>query len=461
LVLTGTGTAGAYHAGVLRALDEAGVKIDIVAGRGIGVVGAMFAAVDGGARLWSANGLWRHDRVAHLYRWRRSLRVAAWTLAVALSLLLVPAAALVVGLLVYPIALLLQAVDLEAGAALGLGYRSLLDRVFQSDALPTILPRLVTLVLVVLVGTLVAGAFAAGLRGSARRRVSGPLWWRLLRAPLMASSASQLFLDGVWQLMRGATPIARPGVGDLGARYSELLSENVGQPGFRELIVTAHDIDARCDLVFALLGEPYRQRFFLKRVGPEGTHRHLETLDLTGVARSHATDALVGALALPAATEPHLLVFAPESVWRGEAHRLCDRPDAIGRLLEEVALAGAEQAIVVAGVPSASGPHALRSGRLDARGQVGEYLASIETSSLQDAVSARTGLFQAIFQIRPAHNPLGPFDFRGAYDERSDRMAGLAELVDRGYEDGYRQFVDPVVGASGERLERTPLRAAP
>src|SRR3989441_7246373 len=39
LVLTGTGTAGAYHAGVLRALHEAGVKLDIVAGRGIGVVG--------------------------------------------------------------------------------------------------------------------------------------------------------------------------------------------------------------------------------------------------------------------------------------------------------------------------------------------------------------------------------------------------------------------------------------
>ena len=55
-MLTGTGTAGAYHAGVLRALHEAGVKIDLVAGRGIGRIGAMFAAVDGGARLWDANG---------------------------------------------------------------------------------------------------------------------------------------------------------------------------------------------------------------------------------------------------------------------------------------------------------------------------------------------------------------------------------------------------------------------
>ena len=51
LVLTGTGTAGAYHAGVLRALHEAGVRVDLVAGRGIGAVGAMFAAVDGGQRL--------------------------------------------------------------------------------------------------------------------------------------------------------------------------------------------------------------------------------------------------------------------------------------------------------------------------------------------------------------------------------------------------------------------------
>ena len=39
LVLTGTGTSGAYHAGVLRALDESGVKIDLVVGSGVGTVG--------------------------------------------------------------------------------------------------------------------------------------------------------------------------------------------------------------------------------------------------------------------------------------------------------------------------------------------------------------------------------------------------------------------------------------
>ena len=43
-------------------------------------------------------------------------------------------------------------------------------------------------------------------------------------------------------------------------------------------------------------------------------------------------------------------------------------------------------------------------------------------------------------------NPIGPLDFEGAYDERSDRYQSLGELLDRGYEDAYRQFVEPIVG---------------
>ena len=77
LVLTGTGTAGAYHAGVLRALHEAGVKLDVVAGRGIGAVSALFAAIDGGQSLWNDKGFWQAPAVRTLYEWRRSLRLAA------------------------------------------------------------------------------------------------------------------------------------------------------------------------------------------------------------------------------------------------------------------------------------------------------------------------------------------------------------------------------------------------
>ena len=81
LVLTGTGTAGAYHAGVLRALHEAGVRVDLIAGRGIGALGALFAAVDGGQRLWDAAGIWKQPSIRGAYRWRLPLRVGGWALA--------------------------------------------------------------------------------------------------------------------------------------------------------------------------------------------------------------------------------------------------------------------------------------------------------------------------------------------------------------------------------------------
>ena len=58
LVFTGSGTTGAYHAGVLKALDESGVKIDVVVGSGVGTVAAAYAAVMGGPRLYGSGGFW-------------------------------------------------------------------------------------------------------------------------------------------------------------------------------------------------------------------------------------------------------------------------------------------------------------------------------------------------------------------------------------------------------------------
>src|SRR5438094_8663141 len=81
LILTGTGTAGAYHAGVLRALHESGVKLDVVAGRGIGVVGALFAAIDGAQRLWDQKGFWSAPVVRSLYGFRFIARLLCWAVA--------------------------------------------------------------------------------------------------------------------------------------------------------------------------------------------------------------------------------------------------------------------------------------------------------------------------------------------------------------------------------------------
>ncbi len=161
-------------------------------------------------------------------------------------------------------------------------------------------------------------------------------------------------------------------------------------------------------------------------------------------------DVLAAALSMPVVNDAWPVTFSPESYWRGETHRLCDRPEAIGRVLEEVQEAGVEQVILVLPGPSFSSPHVLADQRLDGRGRLGEWLAAAEMAATRDAVRSRDGDFRSLFLIGADHNPLGPFDFTGAYDERSDRVQSLSELVDRGYEDAYRQFIEPEVGAGGE-----------
>ena len=147
-----------------------------------------------------------------------------------------------------------------------------------------------------------------------------------------------------------------------------------------------------------------------------------------------------------------MIGFAPEGPWKGESHRLCDRPGSVARLFEEVAAAGAEQVIVVAALPPQGRPHELSSERGDLRGHAAESLSGFEAAALRDVLEQWTGRFAGLFVVRPTHNPLGPLDFDGIYDERSDRTHTLGELVDRGYEDAYRQFIEPVVAASGDRL---------
>src|SRR5262245_34396442 len=127
LVLTGTGAHGAYHAGVLRALQEAGVKIDIIAGQGVGAGGAALGAIDGAARLWDAQGIWRSPAVRQLYTWRKPLRVAAWVGLVLATILLAPVLLLLLGLLVSLVGFLLEMLGIEAGRSLASGYSAWLQ----------------------------------------------------------------------------------------------------------------------------------------------------------------------------------------------------------------------------------------------------------------------------------------------------------------------------------------------
>jgi hypothetical protein len=451
LVLTGTGTAGAYHAGVLRALDEAGVKIDVVAGRGIGAVSALFAAVDASERLWGPQGFWRGREVAALYPWRSALRAIGWIAAAGVLLLTIPAAVAAIGLLGYQVALMLPLGD-AAAARLAEGYGAWVSQTLAPGGLTRWLPRAALLLTAIMVAVVLIAGRRAVLALPARQRQRDGLWWEVLAAPVSRTRAAGAVRSRLWQSISGGAALRQPPPADLARRYAELLAENLGQPRFRELLLVVHDLDARRDLAFALLDAAHRRAFFLRPAATRTDPRSSEAIDLAGVARDLTLDAVEAALALPVAVDPPLLVFPSEHYWRGEAHRLCDRPSALVRVLEEAAHAGARQVVLATGAAEADGPHALSTRRTSPRARLGDFLASEEAAAVRDALGAAEGWFEGIFVIRPGHNPVGPLDLAGAYDERSDRHQPLTELVERGYEDAYRQFIEPVVGASGEAL---------
>lgn len=411
LVLCGTGAHGAYHAGVLRAIEEAGVKIDVVAGQGIGAAAAALSAIDGAAKLWEDGGVWRSQRVAGFYRPKRAIRLAWWLAFVVAVLAAIP--------------LLLLAAGVSR-------------------------PNLARVALAVPVAAAVAFMLMAR-RAPSKRRATGRWWWRLTGAPLDGAGARDQVVGAAWQLIRGAVQAAHPSRALFGRRYSEVLSENLSQPGFRELMVMATDVDTKRDVVAAMLREPFRHAFMASQPGRE---RKAEAIDLAGTGRDLAFEIIAGAMTPPVGCDLHPITFAPDSFWRGETHRFCDRPGLIERLLSELAAAGVTQAIVVNAASPVSAPHRLASPRFDTRGRLGEFLAAAECAAVQQALDASGARFEALYLICPAHNPVGPFDFAGAYDDASDRRHSLFELMERAYEDAYRQFIEPAVGASGEQLAR-------
>ena len=376
-----------------------------------------------------------------------------WTLLAGAALLAAPIVVLTLGLAVYAVSTLLDLAGPGTAHWLAAGYAAWVDTAFQPSALPTWIPRLALALVAFVVSLVLLSAWRVRRRRRARRRDEGGFWWNVLGAPIAGDTAAAYFESGLWNTLRGGASVRRPDRAELGRRVAELLGDSLGQPGFRELLLVVHDLDARRDLVFALLGAEYRRSFFLRKPVLSADRRSAEAFDLSGVARDHLLHAIAGALALPVVCEPELLMFPAESYWRGEAHRICDRPGALGRVLEEVASAGVRQVILVTAASDSTGPHGLSTRRVTPRARLSEFLGTAGTAAVRDAVAAARPWFDALFVVRPAHNPLGPLDVGGSFDERSDRHQPLREAIDRGYEDAYRQFIEPVVGASGEALE--------
>lgn len=452
VILSGTGVDGAYHAGVLEALTEAGVKLDLAAGRGVGALAATLFALDGAAALWDARGLWRRPAAPRAYGLTWPYRALGLALVAIAGLVASPLVLLLVAVAIWPVSLVAGWSGLDGTPPLAMRYAEWLGWVFAPDHLAAWVARLVLMVAAVLVAALAIGAAVAAIRAPRRQR--GHVLWRLLGAPVDSARFAGMAMSALWDLLRGGAALSRPRAAELSLRLSELLVSGAGQPGHRDLLLTVHDLDARRDLVFGMIAGEAGRRTFPGATGPSG--RRAEAFDLAGPARAALIDVLSGTLTLAHLSDPHPLAFPADSVWRGEVHRLADRPAALSRLLEEAAAAGVEQAIIVTAAPDVGAAHELRPARLDARGRAGEWLVSQETAAVRDAIRYAQAHFHAVFVIRPSHNALTPLDLSGADDVASDRRATPAELVTRGHEDAHRLFIAPALGAAGERVGEEP-----
>jgi hypothetical protein len=84
------------------------------------------------------------------------------------------------------------------------------------------------------------------------------------------------------------------------------------------------------------------------------------------------------------------------------------------------------------------------------RGRIGAVLRGVETAAFDTARARASSVTERVFVVRPVHNPIGPFDFTGVYDDASDRHRAMNELVRQGYDDAYQQFIEPVVAGGRE-----------
>ena len=457
LVFTGSGTSGAYHAGVLKALDESGVKIDVVVGSGAGTVAAAYAAVMGGPRLYGSGGFWQGIDWGSFYRVRPVVRLALALLGISFGVFALPLlGGLLVGLL---LPLVLIADRMRPGLASGIS-----DRLWTApEALSS--SYLAAQAVPVFALALLAAAVLAVLYLRDRRRLPEAFEWFLDARPGLAR-----LRRGLWQIARGAALSGGPpSAAELGRRYASLLAENLGEPGFRELILRVADLDRGDALTFALLkegaGEDEDPRAQMRVAALE------DAVDLR--TPEHAAlffDAVATGLLCPMGLPLRRISFPKGGVHAGETHRLTDATFVPGTGIAEALAAGAEQVIVVTAAPERATPPARRRGplaRLDATVRALERQASRELGETErlnrvistlghrgsdgkgaweDPATGRVYREADLWVVRPERRTLGPMEFDGTRDPTTEVVQTTDDLLEHGWRDAYRQFVEPVIG---------------
>jgi len=474
VVFTGTGVSGAYHAGVLRALDESGVKIDLVVGSGAGCIPAAFAAVAGGPRLYGPQGFWDEAGWSSFYRLRPALRAAVLLLAMSFGVFLLPLALAVLAGLLFPLGLLLDVVAPSAAQAL-FGWLQAVPALLRTPYLAALSVPVFALSVTAVVA--VAAAFVRR-----RRRFA-----EAFESPLDARPGRSRLSRLLWEVSRGsAISTDAPSREELGRRYVGLLAENLGQPGFRELILRVADLELGAALPFVVLQEPHRAAFSAARArdartrgsGPAGA------IDLAVPGYdSLFFDAVMTGLLPPLVTPLARVSFPKGGPFPGETHRLTDATLAPGSGLADALEAGAEQVILVSAVPEAAATPSRRRGlgatadallALQERGSVEADVATAETVTRmvetlghrtpdggrgwQDPANGRVWRDFALYVIRPERRSVGALELDGSQDPATEVIETPEDLAERGFRDAYRLFVEPVVGAPApEPRRRQPV----
>lgn len=466
LLLTGSGASGAYHAGVLKALDESGVKLDLVVGSGVGTLGAAFAAVAGGARLYGPEGFWRGLGWASLYRLRPAFAAARALLALVLVVFALPLVAALLAGVAFPVLLIADAVAPGSGQGL-LGALVAAPGALRGPYLVALAaPAFAFCILVV---ALVVGAL---LRERRRKAFS-------FETLFDAERARGRLAKSLWEVARGIALAGKaPAEDEIGRRYIALALENLGQPGFRELILRVGDLETGRALPFVLLQDAHQKAFAEAR--SRGPRSRLEGLpgaiDLRMPENAALLfEAILTGLVPPGVAAPRRLAFPRGGLHAGETHRLADASLVGGSGLAEALEAGAEQVILVSGSAAEPGMPARRRGPwalLDAS------IAALERQALEadldhaartnrlievlghetpeggrafeDPETGRRQRAFALYVLRPASRAIGPLQLDGALDPATEVELGLDDLAEQGYRDAYRLFIEPVLGGAPE-----------
>jgi hypothetical protein len=264
----------------------------------------------------------------------------------------------------------------------------------------------------------------------------------------------------------------------LGRKYVSLLSENLGQPGFRELILRTADLETGGPLPFVVLDDAHRSSFASARA--RGPRSRLDGLPNAVDLRAPGYDTLVfdavmTGLVAPGVVPVRRVSFPKGGIFAGESHRLTESGLAGGSGLSEAIAAGAEQILIVTAAPEEARPPARRRG---ARALADGVLATLERQAVevdlraterinrmvetlghrtddggrgwQDPETGRVYRSVGLYVIRPDRRVLAPLDLDGSEDPATEVRATTTDLLELGYRDAYRLFVEPVVGGVPE-----------